>query len=273
MKPENWGEFDLNSTGLNEKEPIDLKLGKGIEIPIADVEVTPEGLLNYEGRQVLLYIKDHGQSVMQAIENPEDCGRKFHVSDCKTLKDMRNKGKFERYVVTNDTSGEFKIAGRIWGNPDYIEGIAALKVCKLCLTHLNYQEYGSKYGFDKSQVFKGFQLEEFFSTYRSFFPHMPQRNAKDAVENYTADWALISKNFRKTHRYRCQQCYVDLSCNASLLHVHHINGVKSDNRKDNLLALCAICHSEQIDHQHLFVPRETREDIMRLRSSQKMTVA
>jgi hypothetical protein len=36
-----------------------------------------------------------------------------------------------------------------------------------------------------------------------------------------------------------------------LLHVHHINGVKSDNSEMNLRVLCQYCHGEQPNHEHM----------------------
>ena len=99
---------------------IDIKLAKGIELDFNDVAYD-NGLLSYEGRQVLLYIQDHGGSVVTALEDGSK-GRKFHVADCRTLKEMRDKGRYQRYVATNDLGEEFFIAGKDWKSGKQIEG-------------------------------------------------------------------------------------------------------------------------------------------------------
>lgn len=47
---------------------------------------------------------------------------------------------------------------------------------------------------------------------------------------------------RKRDRYVCQRCGVGQ--NGKTHHVHHINGDKADNRPENLVTLCASCHSK-----------------------------
>ncbi len=39
-------------------------------------------------------------------------GKRFHVNDCKTLQDMKARGRFEeRYVVRNGLSPDFRVYG------------------------------------------------------------------------------------------------------------------------------------------------------------------
>lgn len=70
-------------------EPIDIELGEGKEIELKDVEYGT-GLLSYKGRQILLYIQDHGGSVGKALKDGA-VGKKYHVADCRTLQSMRAK--------------------------------------------------------------------------------------------------------------------------------------------------------------------------------------
>ena len=75
------------------------------------------------------------------------------------------------------------------------------------------------------------------------------------VNDYTPDWPNISATYRKKQHYICQNCGVDLNSERRLLHVHHKNRDKGDNREKNLIALCASCHKMQPYHeQRLDVP-------------------
>lgn len=266
MRPEKKGRFDYVSEE-NQFDDIDTGLGKGIDVELKDIHFGT-GLLSYKGRQVLLYIKDHGHNVLAAIENPEEKGRKFHVADCQTLSEMRAKGRFERYVATNETSGDFLIAGQDANNGSKVEQKAKLKVCKYCLGKLNYKGYMSGNYHNKKTIFSHFEMATFFATYSSFFSHMPQRNAKEAIEGYSEDWNLISSKYRLKQDYNCEQCMVNMRAHKVHLHTHHINGVKSDNGEGNLHALCVDCHSKQPGHSHMHVSHDVRQLISRLRREQ-----
>jgi hypothetical protein len=75
-------------------------------------------------------------------------------------------------------------------------------------------------------------------TLRSYYPQ------------YTEDWRLLSRKLREENGWRCSRCRADLSLKRTLLHVHHANGIATDNRRGNLVVICALCHSEEhIDYQ------------------------
>lgn len=257
MQPDQKGNFklELQETQI---EKLDIELAEGKDVELKDVSVD-SGLLSYKGRQVLLYIKDHGQSAQSAIDNPYT-GRKFHVADCATLRGMREQGRFERYVVTNDISGNFLVSG--YG----VEGKAKLRVCQNCLSALNYQ--GGSSGGLRNQILPNFNMGELFSTYSSFFPHMPARQAETAQTGYTEDWTKVSSHYRVEKGFSCEQCNVNLKSYRGLLHVHHINGVKSDNRASNFKALCIDCHSKQPLHTHMALKHSERQLINQLRKDQ-----
>ena len=244
---------------------IDIALStSGVEISVDEVS-KEHGLLSYEGRQVLLYIQDHGGNIDAALEDGER-GKKFHVADCRTLWEMRKKGRYDRYVVTNRLDGEFFISGFDWQTGEERDGWTRLFVCKNCLKQLNYQ--GARSG-GLQELARSFDIEEFFSTYSSFFFHMPTRQAGDRTsDGYSEDWAKLAGRYKADRDFRCESCRVDLTKDKKLLHVHHKNGVKGDNRRQNLMALCAACHRQQADHGHMFVPHKTMKTINRLRQEQ-----
>ncbi|PMR72082.1 HNH endonuclease [Billgrantia endophytica] len=247
------------------REPWEDRLeSEGIEIDdINEIDVV-DNLLSYRGRQILLYIKDHGYRVENALEDGST-GNKYHVSECRKLREMRSQGRFERYVVTQNINGEFDITGYRHHSRNYTEGKTRLDVCKLCLGQINYKGYKSHRNFN---AFVKFNLDEFFQTYSSFFTHLPQRKMGEG-EGYTVDWPEVSRAFRQEKGYTCEKCVVRLSDHPRLLHVHHINGVKSDNRKANLKALCADCHSKEAFHESMYVSHSDRQTISRRRHEQQ----
>lgn len=252
--------------GGRKLDPIDIELsGRGIEVPLSEIEVSADGRLGYRGRQVVLYIQDHGWNVAEVVKNGE-AGKKFHIADCGTLEDMRQKGRFERYVVRNDTSEYFYITGTGGFGYRKTEGNARLKVCKNCLKKLFYQEYSR----DPVGVFSNFDLKEFFQRYESNFISKPSRIAGQFDGGYSEDWERISTTYKRNRDFTCEKCRVNLRSHIGLLHVHHIDGVKTNNRPSNLKALCAICHSGQPDHEHMHISRQNREAIMRLRHRQQV---
>jgi hypothetical protein len=233
------------------------------DITLEDVD-SHGGLLEVDGSQVLLYIEDHSFRVEDVINGLKD-GNRFHVADCRTLNEMRSKKRFDRYVVTNDVSNIFPISGKASDSHDLIEGNVALSVCKNCLTFLNYKTYKS----NRTEVFKEFRLDNFFSHYSTLFNTFPKSIA-DKRGGYADDWEKISLDYRKKERFCCEACRVDLSSYQHLLHAHHVNGVKRDNVASNLRALCIDCHRKEPCHEHMRVRSKEVHTINKLRRSQSI---
>lgn len=254
-------DFELGEE-QTELAPIDITLSDGIEVDLKDIDFDT-GLASYQGRQVLLYIPDHGGRIEDALENGSK-GNRFHVSDCEAIQKMKGKGRFNRYIVTNDLSEIFHVSGKDWQTKVVMEGKTDLKICKLCLKGLNYKDYNHA---SRWSIFNNFSIEEFFSTYSSFFKHMP-KGSMGTIDKYSKDWSNISKKVRTENNYDCQQCGIHMLSHKDLLHVHHINGVKSDNSTKNLSVLCSDCHRKQPSHDHMFVKHEDTLLINKLRKQQ-----
>ena len=60
---------------------------------------------------------------------------------------------------------------------------------------------------------------------------------------YTEDWRVISREYREAAGWTCNRCGANLFRRKRLLHVHHKNGKRKDNRNANLEVLCALYHS------------------------------
>ena len=82
------------------------------------------------------------------------------------------------------------------------------------------------------------------------------RDATDSNEEvdifgYTKNWEMISKAYRELHNYTCERCglHIENSFDQQYIHVHHRNGNKADNQRENLECLCLRCHAS-VDKNH-----------------------
>ncbi|WP_457937097.1 HNH endonuclease [Aeromonas veronii] len=250
-------------------ESITHKLIKGLilgeDIPLEYIDST-HGILNYDGHQVMLYIPDQGDDIEIVLSDGKQ-GRRIHVAECSTLELMRQTGRFGRYDVISRIDGKFPVFGSNYKTRKDISGEAELGVCKNCLKVLNYKGFDSQSYAEKQAIFSSFSFEKFFETYSSYFKSLPPNN-QNKTSNYTTDWPSISSRLRAELNYTCEQCGVNLKSNTRLLHIHHINGNKSDNDRKNLRGLCVDCHKKQPHHGHLYVSNEDTLKINEYRREQ-----
>jgi hypothetical protein len=268
-EPSSWVPIE-NELSPRAKLLDELQAG-GISINLEDVKPGPGGLLSYNGEQVILYIKDTRASKETLKYSPED-SRRFHIAECSTLENMREKGRIERYVVTRKHDGLFLVDWIDFDTGETGEIEAELKVCKNCLSKINYENY-KKIKSARNSVWTGFEISSFLRDYSTFFVKLPSRSDKTApVDKYVEGWADLSKKVKKERVWTCENCQVNLSSNPRLLHTHHKSGVKTDNSDKNLKVLCAICHSKEEFHEHLRVKMTEIQLIKSARVSQGLTI-
>ena len=230
---------------------------------IAEVQpLDGEGPLVYQGKQVLLYIKDTRLDQHTLRNDPEN-SRRFHIADCRTLERMRDKGNFERYVATNELSGRFEVEATDPVNGKIEKLKAELYVCKNCLDKLGLT--------DNRTNWPSFSISAFFRDHETFFCSLPRHTDITAPPGgYPKNWRDISGTYKTLVRRICENCKVNLARqeHRQMLHCHHRNGVTSDNTPENLQALCVECHSEQPGHGQYPPSDDERELLARLREEQ-----
>ncbi len=67
---------------------------------------------------------------------------------------------------------------------------------------------------------------------------------EEGAGGYVRAWPTISEAYRSRLGYRCENCGAVLMGHKHLLHVHHRDHNKWNNRSNNLIALCALCHND-----------------------------
>jgi hypothetical protein len=223
----NW-----NSININE-----ILVPTGLPISLDKIKPAKDGTLEYEGQRLIVYIRDQNKPVPL---DPDKL-RKFHVANCFTLEEMREKGLVKKYVHTTRTDGMFDV--------NFIEGGKLIEVCVECKL---YVCMNCLFKLDYKEPRESFDLKEFLATYGSQIIITPEHDDMTApVNEYPSDWNQISQFYRKKVGWKCEKCGIHLGEEKRFLHVHHINGLKYESRDDNLRALCIGCHAEQFQHQHM----------------------
>lgn len=245
-----YGTLDrsLEIESLTEVELEKLISKDGLEISLSDLVIHDDGTLLYKNTRVILYIRD------VANYGTQETSPKYHLANCRTLKDMREQHRFERYVVSARTDGEFNV-NIIRSN--YVQNeTMRLMVCQNCLALLKFNKFSfSLARNNRLNLVKNFKLDDFFAQYPiSLHKQKPKHNSDDAPLNkYSDDFSKISENLKIKSNWQCQNCGVVLFdfYKRKWLHVHHKNGLKSDNNHENLIVLCIKCHANQPYHAHM----------------------
>jgi hypothetical protein len=250
---DHYGSFSLEinlSPVLTAEELSKILTGEGVELNFNEWDVLPDSTLAYKGHRVLVYIRDV-RVMGDRITEP-----KYHLCNCKTLIKMSQDGRSDRYVVSAQSDGWFKI-NFTRENKTIGEEKRRLHVCKNCLDGLRFKGFSLKGMSEhkKQRFVSEFVPDDFFELYpRSLHAVTPKYDSDTAPLNeYPPDFPAISERLRHEMGWQCQKCGQVLFAPhlRRYLHVHHINGNRSDNTRQNLKILCVACHAEEPQHSHM----------------------
>ena len=230
------------------------------------------GLLAIGNTQITLHIYDPFSDKEVLSEQPAT-QPKFHLTECKTIENMRDKGRFDRYVSSNRRDGLFQV--RPYEFDKKIRGAemeANLTPCKNCLMSLNYNGYAQQDIYSmKEKIFSNFSLKNFFKDFESVFRCLPLYTVETFPEgNYTKDWACRSHEARRKANWTCSCCGICCVEQTGLLHVHHKDGNRGNNRPSNLEVLCLACHKSRPFHGRMAYSPQKKLKLEQLRISQKL---
>lgn len=233
--------------GIDDSKLAELLKTGEVEIELDEIK-TKDGVFEYKGRKVIVYIRDQYSKYYSR-------GYRFHLTKCGTISKAFQNRRNSRYVVSLRTDGKFKINlldDNIVVRKDLIE---PLKVCKNCLEQINYKEYKDHPYRKKQTIFEDFDLAEYFNQFKQSNLNTGHfRNANNAPLNvYNKNFDLKSKTLREQKSYICEECGIDLSKqeHRKFTHVHHRDVDKSNDNLSNLEVLCIECHSNQPGHERL----------------------
>ena len=260
-------DWNISDIGLSDIEDISIELEKGLEIDISKLEIVG-GVYSYKGEQLVVYIYETRDEKDYIFEYPEK-SKRFHLRDCQTITSFKERDKFQtRYIGTNNKSGIFKI--EVYSDESHVkteEIEFELFACKNCLTDLNYKNYKT----NRNQVWRSFSLTEFFEEYKTYFSEKPKYTCENIPKNeYPDNWEDISRNFRIKKNWKCELCNINLINHHNLLHTHHRNQAKFDNKESNLQALCVDCHSKQTGHENMYYSSKHKSLINKLKREQNL---
>lgn len=152
---------------------------------------------------------------------------KFHIRKCAAVKEHG----VADYVASNTKTVTVQNRNRYKGERSYR---LRLSICGRCRREINNPPETTEEFYDRLR--KRFQTQQ-----------EGREEIKTDLNGYPLDWNQISRKYRETVNYTCEnpKCGIKLDNDWRFMHTHHKNGIKKDIRDENLECLCILCHYYQ----------------------------
>lgn len=202
------------------------------------VRFSDDGIyLTHEGREWKGYMYMPTYRISQYKSMP-----RFHLTRCDRIEELFSTGYGSYYKWSNNPLND--ITDR---DTKEVFKDQALQLCSHC----------------QSSIIGIKNTEDFFETL--------EVNETQDVENidvdifgYPLNWQQISRAYRTEKNYTCERCEIRIEngYDKRFIHVHHRNGNKLMNRKDNLECLCILCHANTNEtHEQNFDKRRMKTQL------------
>ena len=179
-------------------------------------------------RQVFLYKKDYK---MLQYGKP-----RFHICKCETIDDFIRSGRFRQHYVRANTE---PVPVRNLDNRGIVEEVSGLPLCRYCM--------------DMISNVTALNTTQFVELLKAANGDNHQEEKQETnLFGYTRDREYISRELREKQNYTCENCGLKIEddYDKQFMHVHHINGDKTNNDESNLKCLCLYCHAHVDDHHY-----------------------
>ena len=209
---------------------------EGLDVEISELSICSDGTLehkDYPGQKMIVYIRDWKTYTKNRYEPSSP---KFHVSWCTTLKQMKEKNRYSRYVVSQRKDGVFPVNRILDGVPQG-RSDEKLVLCKNCLSKI--RKIGFEAPSNANIAVEKFNISDFLEQFNTKISITPRYTSENQPTNvYPDNWNEISWNYRKFKNWKCEECGKEMINDKGNLHVHHINGNTFDTNPSNLEAIC-----------------------------------
>lgn len=169
---------------------------------------------------------------------------KYHLFHCKTTAlEKFFKGQNEKYRISSRSDGKFSF--KIVDDKEVVEEFSnlELKFCGNC-----FNVFKERFNKKKSE----FNLQEFLQTnYSGILKDPTFKFDYDDIPNiYSSNWKELASKYKALKKYTCEACkWKPKNDNQQkFIHAHHIDGMKYNNKLDNIKILCIGCHAKQDNH-------------------------
>lgn len=161
---------------------------------------------------------------------------KYHICQCQVIQQFMAEGRFKesyRYANTEEVI--------VQDLDDHRREVAMknLPLCSFCA------------GMMKRHFQSNMNSNDFVEILKAAGEATEEESKEVDIFGYVKEWPKISEAKRELENYTCEQCgyQANNAFDRRFIQVHHIDGNKLNNKKENLKCLCIRCHAN-VDQRH-----------------------